>query len=132
MLHDPIRELRTKYEMLEEENRQLRDRIAKLTGQDQRAAVRHVFGFTETEAGIFVTLLTCGVCEYDTLKSAAYSDHALMTMENPEWALRAHMKRIRRQTRPFGIDFITLYGRGFEMSDGARERARSLLKRSGK
>jgi DNA-binding response OmpR family regulator len=127
MLHDPVRDLRTKCEMLEEENRQLQAHIARLTGQHDARRVRKAFNFTETEAKMVAALIHRGACDYDTLKFLAYSDSELLTISDPDWALRSHMKRIRKKTRPHGIDFLTVYGFGFEMSDEARRLARALL-----
>lgn len=130
MLHDPIRELRTKYEMLEEQNRQLQAHIARLTGQQDARRIRKAFNFTETEAKMVAALVHRGSCDYDTLKFLAYSDSDLLTIADPDWALRSHMKRIRRKTRPHGIDFVTVYGFGFEMVEEDRRAAQALMRES--
>lgn len=129
MLHDPIRELRNKYEILEEENRQLRDRIAVLTGQDLRGAARVVFGMTEAEATIFLTIVHLGRVDYGQLRDAVYSSGRLIELDEPHGALRTHVKRLRKKAAKRGIEFTSIYSYGYEMPEEMRQRARAVLRK---
>lgn len=127
MLHDPVRDLRNKCEILEEENRLLRDRIAHLTGQDRAKAARKVFGFTECEAAIFMTLLSRGAAEQGHLQDAIYSDGNLEEPGDPLLAMRSHIKRLRKKAKRLGVEFSTIYGFGYEIEADARALARRLI-----
>jgi DNA-binding response OmpR family regulator len=124
---DTERELRIKIDTLEEEVRQLREQIARMTGRNEVASARLAFGLTEAESHIFLKLLHCGLCEYDQLYDAIYADGRLFQLERPDEAMRSHMKRIRRKTRPHGVDFRTIYSLGFEMGEEARIAARKIM-----
>ena len=114
-------------EILEEENRQLRERIAKLEGRDEIEHARRVFGLTHSEAAMFVLLLRFGSAPYETMADAVY--HGQDEPSDIDWALRTHMKRMRKKTRPLGIDFETVYSMGYRMSDEARKTARLFMGR---
>lgn len=118
-------------ETLEEENRQLRAQIAALQGRDMLGKVRRAFGFTEAEGIIVCVLMRNRFATYETLQDAVYSDGRLCEMDDPSAALRAHMKRIRRKTRPHGVDFKTVYSMGFEMSEASFASARETVRFAG-
>ncbi|TJV51129.1 MAG: hypothetical protein E5Y01_16200 [Mesorhizobium sp.] len=122
---------RERIEMLEEENRQLKDKIAKLTGRNDANVARKVFGLTEAEAAIVMMLVTCGEAEYGQLQASIYTDRDLVELLDPDWAIRSHMKRIRRKTRLHGIDFETVYGMGYRMSEACRAKARATIAAAG-
>ncbi|TGS80315.1 hypothetical protein EN818_30850, partial [Mesorhizobium sp. M3A.F.Ca.ET.175.01.1.1] len=108
---------RERIEMLEEENRQLKDKIAKLTGRNDANVARKVFGLTEAEAAIVMMLVTCGEAEYGQLQASIYTDRHLVELLDPDWAIRSHMKRIRRKTRLHGVDFETVSGVAYRVSN---------------
>lgn len=112
---------------LEEENRQLRATIASLTGRNDARMARKVFGLTEAEASIVMMLVTCGEAEYGQLQASIYTDRHLVEILDPDWAIRSHMKRIRRKTRLHGVDFETVYGMGYRMGEASRAKARQML-----
>ncbi|TGP28230.1 helix-turn-helix domain-containing protein [Mesorhizobium sp. M2D.F.Ca.ET.232.01.1.1] len=120
---------RERIEMLEEENRQLKDRIAELTGRHDAKAARKAFGLTEAEASIVMMLVTRGEAEYGQLQASIYTDRHLVELLDPDWAIRSHMKRIRRKMRPHGIDFETVYSMGYRMSDACRAAVRTIIGR---
>ncbi|ESY89044.1 hypothetical protein X739_00685 [Mesorhizobium sp. LNHC220B00] len=124
------RRARDRIEILEEENRQLKATIAKLTGRDDARLARKAFDLTEAEACIFMMLVTCGEAQYGQLQASIYTDRHLVALLDPDWAIRSHMKRIRRKTRPHGIDFGTVYGFGYAMSETCRTKARGILARA--
>lgn len=119
--------LRERCELLEEENRQLRSIIADLTGQNEAADARSVFGFTRAEASVFMVLARCGRASYRQLEDAVYSDRKLTEILGSEEAIRTHVKRMRRKIRPFGVEVRTVYQFGYSMDDDMRTRARALL-----
>ena len=122
--------LHERIEELEEENRQLRDRMAQLTGQNDLASARSVFDFTESEGRIFVMLLHCGKAEYGALQDVVYSEAQLLEADMPREAIRTHIKRMRRKMRRYALDFKTIYSLGYEMSEDMRHRARALIKQA--
>jgi hypothetical protein len=130
MLQDPARTetaLRARIEALEDENAHLRSRIAFLTGaRDIRNAVR-VFGFTPAEAAFFVFLVRWGEASHGALQDAIYSRDTLSMLHDTGVCLRSYAKRVRAKIRPHGLDFRTVYGLGWSMSDACRSCARSLM-----
>lgn len=118
--------LRTRIDFLEEENRQLRERLAALTGSDCSASARVAFGFTESEALIFQMLMRCGVAPYTQLIDTVYLDR-YGAPRDPEWALRAHVKRMRRRLNPHNVKVGTIYGVGFYMDDKTRAKCKSII-----
>lgn len=120
---------RARIETLEEENRQLKATIAGLTGRNEARKARKAFGLTEAEASIVMMLVTCGEAEYGQLQSSIYTDRHLVEILDPDWAIRSHMKRIRRKTRPYGVDFETVYGMGYRMTEASRAQARRAIAR---
>lgn len=123
----PEAKLRDRIEILEEENQQLRDKIAHITGKNDAWAARRAFGLTEAESFIFMMLVRCGQAEYRQLQESIYSDGRLEEIMDTDNAIRAHLKRIRRKTRKFGIDFETVYSFGYRMTEKARATARAIL-----
>jgi len=118
---------RERIEMLEEENRQLRDRIERLTGKDDRMVARRIFGFTEAEAIIFTTLVHCGQTDMVQLEAAIFSEGDLLRLQDTGQAIRSHVKRMRKKMRGFGIDFETVYGFGYSVTEECRAVARRML-----
>lgn len=127
MLHTSHTHLHDRIEILEEENRQLKERIAELTGRNYLAEARDLFGFTDAEGKIFMLLLRAGRATYWHLLEHAYPDDDLNSLSDPENAIRAHVKRMRRKIRPHKIDFKTIYGFGYQMEPPARSLAKRLL-----
>lgn len=117
---------RDRIEYLEEENRQLRDKIAELTGRDIAREARCKLGLTPSESAIFALLLRCGMATHDQLQALVYEE-ADVDLARPYEAVRSHMKRMRRRIRPLGIDFKTVYSMGYEMTEDNRVRARKLV-----
>lgn len=115
-------------EVLQEEIHQLRCEIAKLTGRDEAIVARKTFGLTEAESFIFMMLVKCGRATYAQLQGSVYTDGRLEEIDDPDWAIRSHMKRIRLKTRPFGVDFGTIYSYGYEMDEETRLIVRTLMK----
>lgn len=118
--------LRIRVEELEEENRQLRERLARATGRPMADRAREVFGLTLSEAVILVFLTRCGRASYTQLEDAIYAETQIEAMDNTRGALRSHAKRLRRKIRPY-VDFTTVYSFGFEMSEEARVACRKRL-----
>jgi len=123
----PMRRHVDRMDVLEEENRQLKAMVAKLTGVDIASAARLSFDLTEAEALIFGLLVHCGVATYGQIQSAIYDIDKLDTINDVGEAIRSHIKRIRKKLRPLGLTFSTIYSFGFEMSDATRSRARAML-----
>ena len=121
------RQLRDRVEVLEEQNRQLRARLRDMTDAGHSLRYRRAFRLTASEATILGMLIRCGEASYQNLFEAIYSDADLATIDDPQNAVRTHVKRLRRKTRPHGIDFDTVYGFGFAISEEARAAARRKL-----
>jgi DNA-binding response OmpR family regulator len=119
--------LRIRLEYLEEENRQLREKIAKLEGADLALRARVTFRLTPTEATIFCMLYRLRSVEHQHLLSVIFEDEHRDALVDEGEALRSHMKRMRRKTRPHGIDFRTVYCIGFEMGDEAHAIASRMM-----
>ncbi len=104
---------RIRLECLEEENRQLRERIAELEGTNLIRQARLTFGMSATEALIFCLMYQGRVLDYGRLIEAVYDVDD--DQEDVNGAIRTHIKRLRRRIRPHGVDFKTIYGFGYEM-----------------
>jgi DNA-binding response OmpR family regulator len=122
--------LRDRIEILEEENRQLKATIAKLTGVDIAQVARLAFDLTEAESLIFALLVHCGIATYSQIQSAIYNIDKLDTINDVGESIRSHIKRIRKKLRPVGLNFSTIYSFGFEMDDVCRAKARGILERA--
>jgi DNA-binding response OmpR family regulator len=114
---------------IEEENHQLRSRIAELTGQHEkdRSACVRVFRLTPAETTLFLMLVHRGTATHDHLKSSLFEGDKLGQLNDADEAVRSHAKRLRRKIRPHGLEFSTVYGFGFEMDDATRKRAKERL-----
>ncbi len=119
--------LRDRIEILEEENRQLKATIAKLSGLDIAQTARLAFDLTEAESLIFALLVHCGVGTYGQIQAAIYTFDQLDTISDIGESIRSHIKRIRKKLRPHGLNFTTVYAFGFEMDEACRAKARALL-----
>jgi len=120
---------RDRIEMLEEQVCQLKARIAQLTGRDELHLARLAFGLTAAEGAIFMVLFRHGVATYGQLLDTAYFDAGEPVPDGADWCIRSHVKRIRRKTRPFGVDFETVYGSGYRMSSECRSAASARFRR---
>lgn len=114
-------------DMLREENRQLRDQLAKARGQDDLCRATSVFNLTALQAKVFCLLLSKGEAGKWDLIDACYDINMQAMMGDTELALRCAVKHMRRHIRPHGLDVETIYGIGYRMSDENRAKARKLL-----
>jgi hypothetical protein len=112
---------------LREENRQLRTRVARLTGYSDVALLRRTFRFTQKQAAIVCLLLNRGIAERSELLDVVYAPEELVMLDNTDFALGSLVKHIRRTLRAHGIDIDTYYALGFGMSDENRAKLRSML-----
>lgn len=117
---------RVRIEILEEENRQLREKIAELTGRDIALVARCRLGLTQTEATIFAILVRCGMATHEQLRELIY-EASEFDLLRPHEAVRSHMKRMRRRLRPIGLDVKTVYSMGYEMTEDMRCRAKKMV-----
>ncbi len=114
-------------DMLREENRQLKDRIAEISGLSDVLLARQKYGLTDTEARIFLILVRRGSAEYDVIERAIYDDRDVEVPDGVNMAIRSHIKRMRRKLQKHGIDFETVYSLGFRMADKARSKAKQAI-----
>jgi hypothetical protein len=114
---------------MEEENHQLRARIAELTGQTEkdREACIKAFRLTPTETTLFLTLVHRGAAPHELLKDTLFDADQIEKMEDVGESIRSHAKRLRRKIRSHGLEFSTVYGFGFEMDDYNRRLAKRRL-----
>lgn len=112
---------------LREENRQLRERIAELTGANDAWAARKAFGLTDTEARVLMLIVRCGQAEYRHLEDSIWGEDDGCESDNPGGCIRSHVKRLRRKIRPHGVDIGTIYGFGFAMDEATRAKVRKIL-----
>lgn len=113
-------------DMLQEENRQLRERIAKLEGGDDAARAIRVFRMSKRQATAFSMLLNRDADRWDLL-SATHDDDRQMRLANPEWAINTLIKHMRKRLRAHGIDVESVYGFGYRMTEENRLRARQIM-----
>ena len=113
-------------EMLREENRQLRERIARLEGGDDASKAIRVFGLSKRQAIAFSMLLNRDADKWSILDATHDADRQAM-LENPEWAINTLIKHVRKRIRPHGVDLESVYGFGYRMTEENRSRARKLL-----
>ena len=113
-------------EILREENRQLRERIAKLEGGDDAAKAIRVFRMSHRMAVAFSMLLNRDVSRWDIL-NATHDDDRQMRLENPDWAINTLIKYMRQRLREHGVDIESVYGFGYRMTEENRAKARKLL-----
>lgn len=121
--------LRERIECLEEENRQLRDRIGHLTGQYEkhREAAIAKFRLSPAEAVFFLMLVHRGAATHEQLRASLFSDEQYERISRIDEAVRSHAKRLRRKIRPQGLDFTTVYGFGFQFDEETRRLAKHRL-----
>ena len=76
---------------------------------------------------MFCLLYRRGRATHAELIDTLYGDDHVDWPEDPERAVRDVVKRMRRRTRPMGVDVRSEYGIGYEMSGEQRALARRLL-----
>lgn len=113
-------------EMLREENRQLRERIAKLQGGDDVAKCIRIFKMSKRQAIAFSMLLNCDANRWDIL-DATHDDGRQQMLSSAEWAISCLMRHVRNRTRPFGIEIESVYGFGYRMTTENRRLSRQIL-----
>jgi biotin operon repressor len=114
-------------DMLREENRQLRDRIARLEGGNMQMVAVKRLGLTALQARIFCLLVQRGEASHEVLIDASYDVHWQAMMGDTMSGLRTAVKHMRKRIRPLGIDVQTIYALGYAMSDQNRARARQIM-----
>jgi DNA-binding winged helix-turn-helix (wHTH) protein len=115
-------------EELEEENRQLRERIARLEGRSKLERARQAFGLTKKQAGLLVLLINRGIADHGQCLEAVYDDREQEAMSDGGYfALNSLMRHLRAGLKPHGISIRTLYGHGWDMSQDNRAKVRRLL-----
>lgn len=77
------RALRDRIEYLEEENRQLRQRLTAKDGEDFCLRAHRAFGLTKAEGRILAVLVRCGLAETSALYDALYGFNELDEPERP-------------------------------------------------
>lgn len=127
---DLDRRLKARLEILEEENRQLKDRIAQLVGQSSYELARVIFGLTPKQAMLFNLLVARGQASRDQILETAYDTDSALSLEDSYQAVGTLVKNTRRAVAPFGVKIATCYGMGWRMDDASRSLAQSILRRS--
>lgn len=126
----PLDRSRERIEILEEENRQLKARIARLCGTDDLFDISTVFGLTKRQATLAGMLISRGeVRRYDFIDEVYDIDRQAM-LQSPELSVSTLMKHLRRKLRTFGIEVETVYGFGYRMSEEYRAAARARLRKA--
>ena len=124
---DKERDLRNQIEVLQDEVAHLRQRIAKLTGEDRRRQAIRAFGLTPPEGAFLALLIQRGEASHEELEEAIYSRSMLAMLDDSKMCIRSHAKRLRQKIRAHGIDFTTVYGVGWRMSEEAASKARKIM-----
>lgn len=114
-------------EILEEENRQLKERIEQLSGFGSAEALQYMFRLTPAESRVMALLVHRGSADHDRLENAAYTNDRVDEIGDVVLAIRSHIKRIRRKIRPHGLDIVTVFEFGYEMKDDARAAVRKMI-----
>lgn len=115
---------RDRIEMLEEENRQLKEQIARLAGFDLRESIRNTFGMTELQAGFVAILLARGQASREQIIEMLYG---FRDMDGTYQSAGALAKHVRLHLRQHGIVLGTVYGYGWEFSEKMRAKAKAML-----
>lgn len=120
--------INSRIEQLEEENRQLRAKIADLSGLGLYERAREVFDITHRQATFLVLLLNRRTVSHSQATEAVYDDDKLDDLDDPYSAIRTIVKHLRRAIAPHGVRFRTVYGHGWEIDDWARQRALDTMR----
>lgn len=118
-------------EILEEEVRQLKARIALLAGMGMEERIRKAFGMTTLQAACLALLISRHQISRKQLLEELYDSRAsLFSRRDGEGTYQsagALFKHVRFRLRRHGIAISTIYGYGWEMSEDMRARAKALL-----
>lgn len=113
-------------DILREENRQLREIIARMAGGDDVANAIRVFRLSRRQATMFAMLLKRDADRWDLLNATHDLDRQAR-LGQPDWAVNTMIRHIRAKVRPFGIEIESVYGFGYRMDTEMRGRARKAL-----
>lgn len=115
--------LRARVDVLEEENRQLKEML----GLDDDAgfciAARAAFGATATQARILQVLVTGAVCRSQSLMAACSRAGESVTDNN----LKVQVSKLRTKLEPHAIKIKNEWGIGYKMPPGHRSLALALM-----
>ena len=116
--------------LLENENADLRERVAWLEtcllGPESYA----VFSLTTTEERFFAALMSREILSKEQLLTLAYSDK--VDADLPEIKIvDVFICKIRKKLKPFGFEIQTFWGRGYALNPLTKDRVRALLKSVG-
>ena len=91
------------------------DRGRSMTGDRDRQAVvmRTIFGTTPGETTLLLTLMRCG-----SLAKQRFSAPESVTVQ---------IHHLRKRLAPFGIQIISIWGHGYGLADGDRERLLAMI-----
>jgi hypothetical protein len=79
----------------------------------QALAVRMIFGATPAETALLLTLMRCGSV-------------AKQRFSAPE-SVTVQIHHLRKRLAPFGIQIISIWGHGYALADGDRERLLAMI-----
>jgi len=114
-------------DMLREENRQLRDQIAKITGGDELLAVKRAFRCSFLQAKVIAYFIHRGEARRDILLDHCYPRDAQLHYDGIELALACLIKHVRKRLKKHGLELTTHYSLGWSMSDEHRRQAKQVV-----
>lgn len=114
-------------DMLREENRQLRDQIAKITGGDELVAISRAFCCSTLQARVIAYFVHRGEARRETLIDHCYPIERQIEYENPRLAIACLIKHVRKRLRKHGLELTTHYSLGWSMSEAHRSLARRIM-----
>jgi len=117
-------ELLEQIDVLQEENRQLREHLGFVTPDLFLVGCKQVFGLTPSEARIFHAICFTRTGSRESIW-LAYADG--LPCEADPRGMDVMIFRIRKKIAHYGLTIVTLWGHGFRMGDGDKELLTKLL-----
>lgn len=114
-------------EELEEEVRQLKERLAEMEGQQWHPAARRLFGATNKQAAFICLLAKRGDVTRSVCIDTVYAMSNYAGIDDGYQAISALTKQCRKHLRRFGMEVQTVYGRGWRISQETQAQLRQLI-----
>ena len=114
-------------QIVEEENEMLREQVEQLKALLRSQTILPLeWGLTASEQIVLGTLLQRRRASKDTLYQALYAHRALGDDDVEPKIVDVFVCKLRRKLKPFGIEIMTVWGHGYEISAETR---RAILER---
>lgn len=114
-------------ESLIEENRQLKEKIAELSGSCMVERAREVFKLGEKPAKLLALLAKRGTITRRQAIEACYEDAEIDRMEDSYQSIQQRLRDVRRALEPRGIIIERVYGTGWRVNPNTLSVLRAAL-----